>query len=163
MSIIIVEGVDRVGKTTLCKKLENATGYKRFRDDFRYCSNYLDVNVNTEKINTLMNLIENWFVNDIILDRFHITEYVYGVVDRGYANKDMIDIDERLSRLGNVLLVYVKPVDIEKSSKEHGKNLKEHEAMMQSFLRRTSLQNIQIDYNDIDLFVEMVKIWRNVK
>ena len=58
MAIIIVEGVDRVGKTTLCEKLEDELGYKRFRDDFRYYGNYKQKSINTEKINTLMNLIE---------------------------------------------------------------------------------------------------------
>ena len=160
MAIIIVEGVDRVGKTTLCEKLEDELGYKRFRDDFRYYGNYKQKSINTEKINTLMNLIEGGFIDNIILDRFHLTEYVYGDIERGYENKDMLDIDTRLSKLDNVLLVYISPTDVEKSSEQHGKDLRRHERGMQRFLNKSKLQKINISYNDMDVAIEMIKTWR---
>jgi len=49
--------------------------------------------------------IPMWF------DRFHWTEYVYGVVKRGYdeytASKIFAEIDYRLSELNNVRVVYL--------------------------------------------------------
>ena len=60
--IIVVEGIDRVGKTTLCDMIEeryrNVLDFMRFRDDTRYAHSHGDRLVNTEKINTLQNLME---------------------------------------------------------------------------------------------------------
>ena len=85
MAIIIVEGIDRVGKTTLCEKLEDELGYKRFRDDFRYYGNYKQKSINNEKINTLMNLIEGGFIDNIILDRFHLKKKKNGAIILPYS------------------------------------------------------------------------------
>lgn len=155
--IIIVEGIDRVGKTTLCEKLADATGYKIFRDDTRYFGNHENAYINTEKINTLQCLIDNGIVNDIILDRYHFTEFVYGAYDRGYANESMRDIDERLSNRKDVILLYVKPTDIVMSSIEHGKNLKQHNTLMKKLFIISKIGlKLDLCYNEIDDAVDIV-------
>ena len=101
--VIIIEGIDRVGKTTLSEMIEERyrdfMDFIRFRDDTRYVHNHLNKAVNTEKINTLQNLLEAGLVDNIILDRYHITEFVYGAIERSYKNEDMYDIDKRLAEL----------------------------------------------------------------
>ena len=96
--VIIIEGIDRVGKTTLSEMIEERyrdfMDFIRFRDDTRYVHNHLNKAVNTEKINTLQNLLEAGLVDNIILDRYHITEFVYGAIERSYKNEDMYDIDK---------------------------------------------------------------------
>lgn len=155
--IIIVEGIDRVGKTTLCKKLADATGYKVFRDDTRYFGNHENAYINTEKINTLQCLIDDGIVNDIILDRYHLTEIVYGAYDRGYQNETMHDIDERLSSRKDVILLYVKPTDIMRSSIEHGKNLKRHNTLMKKLFIISKIGlKLDLSYNEIDEAVDVV-------
>lgn len=174
--IVIVEGVDRVGKTTLCDMIEEnyaeTMRFMRFRDDTRYSHNYLDRAVNTEKINTLQNLMESGFVDNIILDRYHMTEFVYGACDRGYKNEDMFDIDQRLAELDrkdtvesededdvdpgmsytgklqrDVVLIYVVPTDIYRSSAQHGKNLQRHVKWFDEFYRTTRItKKIKLDY-----------------
>lgn len=133
--VIIVEGIDRVGKTTLVEKICRALGYERFRDDFRYMTDenpYGNIQVNTEKINTLMNLIEQGLVDNVVLDRFHFTEDVYGLYDRDYNNPSMVDIDKRLGKLDNVVLVWVQATDVRRSSMEHGRGLTMHENYMRA-------------------------------
>ena len=161
--VIIVEGIDRVGKTTLCKKLESVLGYKRFRDDFRYYGSYTDISVNTDKINTLMNLIEGKFVDNIILDRFHLTEYVYGVVDRDYINKSMLNIDERLGAMSNVIMLYVEPTDINISSQQHHKDLKEYYNLMNVFAKASYIPTLPLKYKDINSVVDALRCLKNNK
>lgn len=144
--VIIVEGIDRVGKTTLVEKICQVTGYKRFRDDFRYMTDenpYGNIQVNTEKINTLMNLIEQGLVDNVVLDRFHFTEDVYGLYDRDYNNSSMVDVDKRLGKLDNVVLVWVQATDVARSSMEHGRDLSWHENYMRSLF---DLSNISLKW-----------------
>ena len=154
--IIVVEGIDRVGKTTLCEMIEdkyrNVLDFVRFRDDTRYAHSHGDRLINTEKINTLQNLMEAGIVDNIILDRYHITEFVYGGVERNYKNIDMFDVDERLSKMGAVILVYVVPADVEKSSAEHGVNLSRHLAWYNDFYDHiTKIENkVKVEYETLD-------------
>lgn len=183
--IIIVEGIDRVGKTTLCDMIEEKyrdfMDFKRFRDDTRYAHNHLDKAVNTEKINTLQNLIEAGFVDNIILDRYHITEFVYGGIERLYKNDNMYDIDRRLSEVGSadmrnedsdeidvgmmtdgklpndVVLIYVVPTDIKLSSSEHGHNLERHLKWYDDFYAVTKIQNkIKVDYKTLEEALDFI-------
>lgn len=141
--VIIVEGIDRVGKTTLVEKICQVTGYQRFRDDFRYMTDenpYGNIQVNTEKINTLMNLIEQGLVDNVVLDRFHFTEKTYGLYDRDYDNVSMVDVDKRLGKLDNVVLVWVQATSVVRSSEEHGYDLSMHENYMRALYDLTTIQ-----------------------
>lgn len=159
--VVIVEGIDRVGKTTLVGKLCEALGYQRFRDDFRYMPGdrpWENIEVNTEKINTLMNLIEQGLVDNVVLDRFHFTEKVYGELERNYINRDMVDVDERLSKLDSVILVWVQATDLYRSSKEHGKSLTKHEQFMRGLYERWGIRKkYAVKYADFDKLVEELK------
>lgn len=154
--VIIVEGIDRVGKTTLCEMIEERykdfMDFVRFRDDTRYVHNHLNKEVNTEKINTLQNLLEVGLVDNIILDRYHITEFVYGGIERSYKNMDMYDVDKRLAELigEGVVLIYVVPTDIRMSSGEHGYNLERHLKWYDDFYKATLIKNkITVDYETL--------------
>lgn len=178
--VIIIEGIDRVGKTTLSEMIEDRyrdfMDFIRFRDDTRYTHNHLNREVNTEKINTLQNLLEAGLIDNIILDRYHITEFVYGAIERSYKNVDMYDIDRRLADMAkkdtpdedveeidpgmmydghvynDVVLIYVVPVDIKRSSSEHGHNLERHLKWYDDFYRNSLIQKkIVVDYNTMDV------------
>lgn len=157
--IILVDGIDRVGKTTLCRMLTDEFGIPSNKDDTRYLGTHRDVIVNTEKINTFMNLIENRCITNIIFDRFHLTEYVYSAIERGFINKNMFDIDKRLCDCGElVILIYVRPTDIVKSSVEHGKDLSEHDALFATFFNLSKLKyKIKTSYNYFDDVIKEVK------
>lgn len=155
--IIIVDGIDRVGKTTLCNLLSESLDYPISKDDVRYALTYDDMLIGTEKNNTFVNLIEQGCLKNIIFDRFHFTEFTYGVIERGYINTFMIDIDKRLSNL-NVLLILVKPTDVNFSSNEHGKSLNKHNAVFNALFECSQIKNkIVTDYTKFDETVKYVR------
>jgi hypothetical protein len=155
--IFIVEGIDRVGKTTLCNKLKDAFNINVFKGDCRY-NGYSNRIANTERISEVTNLLEQGFLRNIIFDRFHATEYIYGITDRSYSNFEMIDIDMRLSNIPEIIYIWVRSSDIIKSSEEHGSDLSEHECLFRDFYKRTYIPHkYNIEYSKFDAFIEMLK------
>lgn len=141
--IIIIEGIDRAGKTTLCNMLANKYGFPIFKDDQRYMYSAENrvIDVNTEKLNSALNMIERKCVDNIIFDRFHLTEYVYGVCDRKYINKHIEELDKRLAADPRVLMILVNPIDIDRASEEHGSNLKSHMVMYNTKYNESKIKN----------------------
>ena len=187
--IIIVEGIDRVGKTILCRNIieryKDSIHFIRFRDNTQYAKHHNNIWINTEKNNTIVSMIEEGIVDNIILDRFHITEFVYGAVDRHYKNEYMYELDARLAAIGtkdtpdieqdeeedivdpgmlfdshvyrDVVLIYMVPVDIRKSSEEHGHNLERHLKWFDDFYRSTLIKNkIRVDYKTQYLALDFI-------
>lgn len=120
---IIVEGIDRVGKTTLCKSL-NKLGFITLKDAFNekleghpQCFDYSPVSPHFSlysigKLDTAFRYIKNLCDAgyNIVADRLHLTEYVYGLIDRGLIDTYALDvIDEMIADIfGNdVALVLV--------------------------------------------------------
>ena len=149
--IIIIEGIDRVGKTTLANMIAKKFNYPIFKDHPVTDAKFSNENVNIEKINVLISLMESGALPNIILDRGHFTEFVYGYIDRHYTN-DFLDIfDERLSKLKNLILIYVKPEDIERSSREHGLDLTRHNILMNTCVNNSKIKNIiKTSYSDLN-------------
>lgn len=143
--IVVVEGIDRVGKTTFCKKLHGKTGIPVFREpiDFSLFScndgEYIR-SIMVEKMLSILRLVKAT-ESDIIFDRFHLSEWVYGSIERNAKIKSGIEgIDFLLKELG-AKIVLIHPVDIEQVSKEHGKDLTEHERMFRSFNSKCDIIN----------------------
>lgn len=137
--IIIVDGIDKVGKTTLCKLLSKEFGLNISKDDTRYFGSHSNIDINTEKDNTFVNLIEQGCLDNVVFDRFHMTEYVYSKVERGKENKYMLDIDERLSKQ-DVIMILVFPVDINWSSRMHGSDLSLHQKEFEMFYKKSKIK-----------------------
>lgn len=164
--IIIVEGIDRVGKSTLCNKLSKELRmpiYKHDNKQFDYSA--MDNENETDKMLQLIDLY-GILNGDVIFDRFHMSDLVYGIMLRNYnvqsASKNYKLIDDRLSGLWRqeAILILVKPTDIEKSSHEHGTDLTEYDRLMQAAFDMSDIEMKYIcDYNSIDLVVEKLKIY----
>ena len=156
--IIIIEGIDRVGKTTIAKEISdkfNIPIYKQERiggnkvvDDNKSditkqycnsCKNYL-------RAKTLVDFW-NWqgFNQHIIMDRFHWTEAVYSLIDRHnmtqYHSMRLLE-QYMLEQKDNYIVIYVKPVDIKYSSREHGSNLERHEREFDVICRESKLNKM---------------------
>lgn len=156
--IIIIEGIDRVGKTTLANMISKECDYPLFKDNPKYNTIYTDKTINSEKINLLLNLMEINALQNIILDRGHFTEFVYGIIDREYVNNDVWGFDERLAKLDNVLLIYVKPEDIERSIREHGSDLSQHNKLMDECMNKSKIKNIiYTSYSLLNKTLEQIK------
>lgn len=157
--VIVVEGIDRVGKTTFVNKLSKRSGIPVFKHDassFQY--EMMDNENETDKMLQLLEMVE-MLDGDVIFDRFHMSEFVYGVINRGYlyeeAKQRFKTIDEKLASMGAVVC-YIKPVDIERSVLEHGRDLKEHSVLFDTLWDGTSCNGFIFDYNAIDKAVKQV-------
>ena len=171
--IVIVEGIDRVGKTTLVNKIKESCNVKSFIDSYMKFS-YLNIEAiqvasvkgdrnnivaNTEKINSLINFFEQFSdkIGNILLDRFHLSEFVYGLVDRKYYSLEAFySLDERLANLG-ALIIYVEPKDVNWSSEQHGSSLANHLNFFEYAIKNSSCEVIRCNFDTLDEVVLKVK------
>lgn len=162
--VIIFEGIDRVGKTTLANKISKELGIKVYKKE-RECGNSGLINNYNYAINygNALGHVQLWNSNvfegnNIIVDRFHWTEYVYSYFDRNYTNNYMISIEnEMLKHRENYIMVLVQPTDLKKSEEEHGSSLELHNDMFNNLYEYTSLQKIKCKYNDYGYLVGAIK------
>lgn len=159
--IIIVEGVDRVGKTTLVKLLKQEFDIKSFRgNDTLPCDlSQLD---NMNETDKMLKIIEicRMFNFDIIFDRFYWSDFVYGCLERHYdftKALEYIDMIENELKQLNVVVVYIKPIDIKKSSEQHGKDLEKHEKLYNFIFDVSKVDKIKCSYNSLQEAVLFVK------
>jgi len=157
--IIIVEGIDRVGKTTLCNLLSERLGYPIFKDSV--FTNYTGMTARTiyfEKLFSSINMLK--CIDNIIIDRFHLTEFVYGRCNRGYDNYDIEKIDKML-KLMNCLLVLVEPESDDRlniSSEQHGSSLSEHYNLFKIAFESSSIKfKLNTDFNSFDEHISQIK------
>lgn len=131
MKLIIVEGIDRVGKTTLCKAIKDIfsnTNVAVCHDGF--FSNYnMTTQVAIEKTLTTINILESLEdVNGIfVLDRFYFSEIVYSKIERDNNSKSYFTILDKKVAQFDPILILMRSEDIRTSSNEHGKDLSKHE------------------------------------
>ena len=152
--MIIVEGIDRVGKTTLVNLLKEKTGLPVIEDKYIYndLSNRCNMAANTEKIQTIINMSRD--VSDkFIADRLHWSEYVYGFFDRGYQNKKVFELEKQLVDL-NAKIILVVPTDIKESSRQHGKDLSKYNNAFNGLYLNTRLDKFKCNYNSLNEAVE---------
>lgn len=154
--IIIVEGIDRVGKTTLCNQLSDELNIPIFKKDRITSSISL-----TQEDEVLINvghahgLIDAWSMftdNHIIVDRFYWTEYVYTKLQRcrHIPYEFVTEIEDHLAST-DYFLVYVRPTDIAWSSNQHGSDLSEHLAIFDELYSLSRLMRVmKTDYNMLD-------------
>lgn len=169
--LIIVEGIDRVGKTTLIDKLHERYNLPIFSDKYlefnalvnhnesiAIKTNKTDIKssiINIERMNSLTNYLSQFGVQqNILVDRFHMSEYVYSKVERNFDSLDAFKIiDNRLSELGTII-IYVRHLDIDLSSELHGKKLNKHANEFDKIMLETNCKLFVTNYNDIDDFVD---------
>ena len=159
--LIIVEGIDRVGKTTLCNMLKDKLGFKIYKhknDNFNYSK--MDNDNETDKMMQLLDLYEQIGSDvNIVFDRFHWSDFVYGKIERNYnedkAVSNLYKITKRLNDL-NALVIFVQPTNINRSSSEHGKSLLLYNYEMEGCFERSDLSKIKTNYNNLNDVVEFV-------
>lgn len=176
MSIIVVEGIDRVGKTTIANKIQaesefdQSMKFQAYKHDESFVSyDKMDTDNEADKMAQLLTMADMFNCN-VLFDRFHLSDFVYGLVGRGYkfsdAYSNMQAIDTMLADMNSVL-VYVKPVDLKRSSEEHGSDLTMHDRLMDAAFNDSSMNKIEVNYDvveDKDYFDCMMNdIWRYVK
>ena len=155
--MIIVEGIDRVGKTTLVNLLKESTNMPVLNDTYLYETSNMreDKRVNVEKIKTIVNFARD--VSDkFIVDRLHWSEMIYGYCDRKYDNAvSVLDIEEELIKLGAKVILVV-PTDLEESSRQHGNDLSKHARLFEVVFEDSKMKKFKCDYNTLSDAVRWV-------
>lgn len=173
--LIIFESEDKTGKTTLAKRLAEQL-------DIQYLKlNNISVNENESvddsisisthsQLETFTQLYERGMIKDAILDRFHISEYAYShLFHRGYDSSYIRDIDNRLSKYNDVILIRCKTYY--KMLKNRWKdekliNIDKIRSIMElynNFYRTTLLDTIEIDTSqhvDISMAVLLSELYK---
>lgn len=125
--IVIVDGVDRTGKTTLCNIIAKEYDLRVHKSNCNYVG-HKNEDANISRLDEAMTLVEEGILDDVVFDRFYLTEYAYGI-ERGMDTHHIgmcYDIQDRLSafilknRKVLVIPILVQPYDIMESEKEHG-------------------------------------------
>lgn len=164
---VVIEGIDRVGKTTLCEKLANELGLCIFKDDICESLNGMDADVKSVAALNAMKSIANVCSSanvSLVLDRFHATEAVYSCVSRGLnkykAVSRFLETEVRLESqfCEQYLYIFVKPTDIKFSEEKHGSSLEKHEEFFEylySIIPNRS--KIEVNFYTLDEAVKKVK------
>lgn len=157
--MIIVEGVDRVGKSTLCNKLSKATGIVVHK--YSGLVKYKDMN-NLEETDKMLGIIQVMKETNatLIFDRFHVTDFVYGSLERNYdkaaASQRCEKIENKLDEV-DAIYIYVKATDIKSSSEQHGKNLEKYEELFDFYFSKCKLKKFVCTYEQMDKVIEKVR------
>lgn len=161
--IVIVEGIDRVGKTTFCKKLEQL-GFFYFKDSWMLQdaveSNEIPL-YSIGKLDTTLKFLKRMDDKglNVVVDRCYLTEWVYGKYTRhGNTRIDLLKkLEWMFATLLHSALVYVYPEDIKKSNNEAGIDQTEHEACFELLVDSTPISyKYYTRYHDIDSTVKKV-------
>lgn len=157
--IIIVDSIDRVGKTTLCNLLAEKLDAKIYKHSSKRGYSVMTDSNETNAMLAMIDLYKLYPDNKIIFDRFHLSNLIYGHINRQYnlnsAEENFFTIDKELANLDDVYLIKVNPTDLSRSSKEHGSDLSKHYDMFNKYFKLSNIPNkIECDYNSINKIVE---------
>lgn len=170
MKVIIVEGIDRVGKTTLINKLKEKANFVQYsyknyfdttkKEKVRNADPELTKKLETRELISCLSWLEalkDTNIN-IVIDRLYFSEYAYGLVYRGYTNTICAEIDNKIKELGiDLLTVFVNPTNIEESMRQHGdRELLLVQDVFDSLKKLTVNKCLICDYNKIDATIAYI-------
>ena len=111
--IVILEGLERTGKSTVAKRFEKR-GFINFKDR-NHIRDMSSQSIANRLDSTLSFLIQADKNNlNVILDRFHISEFIYSVFNRGNEKEKFSHIwfiDEVLSQLNTKMILFSREID----------------------------------------------------
>lgn len=159
--IIAVEGIDRTGKSTFCEALSENTGFVNFYVPESDIVRNEDKNMYDEADKCLkLAILAGLSSTDVVFDRFHISDFVYGVLNRCYdideALKLFKKVDEKLAKLG-VVVYYFKPKTVAYSSVIEGRDLSKEYELFELFKEASSCVVVETDYDHVAQQVKRLK------
>lgn len=162
--IVIVEGIDRVGKSTFCRILQGR-GYKLLDSKIHTYQSNVSAEIydrlqeeRTVAQAQLLSLLDK--SEKIVIDRFHLSQAVYGLYERGRTTwSHMQLLEEFISH--NSILVYIRPTNIDKSSIQHGKDLSKHAEYFDTLYDMSSLNKVTGTYETLDSLLTQVEEFEN--
>lgn len=107
IEMLIVEGIDGVGKTTLVEHLQQDYGVKKYHFDY-------DLN-NMDLLSKYMKVLSSEINDKLVLDRSFISEMVYGPVIRNSCKLSLEDYTKLLNaykKIGARIIYLICPKEI---------------------------------------------------
>lgn len=110
--IVVVEGLERTGKTTLCKEFEKR-GFVYFKD-YNRIDKHICLGMES-RLDTTLTFLQNLSENgvNVVVDRLHLSEYAYGKIFRKGYSANVNYIDNAISKLNSVLILCKSDNDFE--------------------------------------------------
>lgn len=164
--VIILEGIDRVGKTTLAAKIAeeiNGKIFKAERVEGMLCTvnenNAISYGYCMGQVQLFNNTYATSCSKHIIIDRFHWTEYVYTKLQR---DKDLDEYylnsieKEMLKCKDGYIIIQMMPIDINVCSRMHGSDLSNHQKLFNWVFDNSKLNKYRCTYMSTDLVLDMI-------
>ena len=157
--IVVVEGIDRVGKTTLVKKLVQA-GFIEMKDEFvlkHQCfKNFSDYSLG--KCDSFVAIAKK--LNDegknVVIDRLHITEMVYGSSLRKETRLEgCLALDMELANIG-AILCYIRPANLRLSNELAGVDQTERNDLFEHYVKMSSMRKIIGDFDSLNALAKHI-------
>lgn len=142
--LVIVEGLDRVGKTTLVNKLKDY-GFITLKDEFINDEHEHFGTYSYGKCETAVTMIKKLVDQgyNVVMDRLHLTEMVYGKYLRhDIALPDLSELDKYISENIPSLLVMVKPTDLSEGATRAEMDIRSYSIMNDLFEKAFELSSI---------------------
>ena len=163
MPLIIVEGIDRVGKSTLCSIISEELKIPCFHDKFK--PKYLYGHYSNEVANDFIKLKMEMLVQtlqlagNIVIDRFHLTELVYNYF-RNIICLEIVNYYDKLLAEMDAVLILVQPENIKLASKNHGSDLQKHHDLFNFvFVNSLIKRKFITSYSRLDEAVKYAKLF----
>lgn len=151
--IVVIEGIDRVGKTTLAEKLVKA-GFVYLKDEFmlkhKCFSSFSDYSLG--KCDSFVKIAKQLHEEgkNVVIDRLHITELVYGNTIRKESNDEgCFALDMELANLG-ALLCLVQPSNIQLSNELAGVDQTQRSELFNYYTKLSSMRKLVCTYETLD-------------
>lgn len=165
--IIIIEGIDRVGKTTLANKLSELFGIPIFKQARLGGNNQLGNNSHEYSVlnyGRAIGLVDFWnsdaFTGNVIVDRFHWTESVYSLIDRNSTDPvhmmSCVEM-EMLKQKDKYLIVQVMPVDMNWCNRQHGSDLSKHQKEFDRLYAESKMNKYRCTYLSYDMCIDEIE------
>ena len=151
--IAVIEGIDRVGKTTLANKLVDG-GFVYLKDEFilnnEFVKNFPDYSLGKcDSFVAIAKALDKAGKN-VVIDRLHLTELAYGTELRNNVNAaGCYAIDMALANLGAVLYLVI-PTDINLSNELAGIDQTKLNDLISFYYRMSSMEKCMVTYERID-------------
>jgi thymidylate kinase len=159
--IIILEGIDMVGKTTICQAFSKATEIPSFKQIYKdkWFDHTVDLLYGEE---ARIQMLEQLHFS-AIFDRSYPSEYAYGkAYERQILEEKIWDIDKRYARLGAFIIYLYKPERLWQKDKT---NLIETgmygriDKYFKEFLDKTHCPFMYLDTSDQDIDRQVLEIY----
>jgi len=167
--IIIIEGVDKTGKTTLAKELAKKLGLQYFKSNLQkghFNNNDFKNALKYEGL-FMIDFLEQVNIN-LIIDRSYPSEFAYArAYERETDDKILFELDDRCAKLG-VLMIYCYKTDNDQYLNElTDEIIIDHTKMdlikhcYDSFFKMTACKHLYLnmDSRDLDKQIYAVKEW----